>query len=86
MRACESVCAYVCVCQRVSACVDASVGCVCVRVSVCVCVCVCVCVRDDSTGSGRGEMTGCYEGGIEPTNSIKCSEFLDYLNNSLSWT
>ena len=52
----------------------------------CVCECVNVCVCDDSTGSGKSQMTGCYEGGTELTYSIKCSEFLDYLNNSLSWT
>jgi len=47
-------------------------------------VCVCVCVNNDSTGSGKGQIAGCHEGDIEPTYSIKCSEFLDYLNNSLS--
>jgi len=66
--------------------------CVCVFVCVCVCLCVCVCVREkeresnDSTGSRKSQMAGCYEGGIEPTYSLKCSEFLDYLNNSLSWS
>jgi hypothetical protein len=29
-------------------------------------------------------MMGVYKGGIEPTSDIKCSEFLDYLNNSFS--
>ena len=58
------------------------------RCSLCVFVCVCVCVREsnDSTGSVKGQMAGCYEGGIEPTFSIKCSEFLDYLTKSLSWS
>jgi len=43
-------------------------------------------VSDDSTGSGKGQMTGFYDGGIEPTNAIKFSDFLDYLNNSPSWS
>jgi hypothetical protein len=42
--------------------------------------------RNDTTGSGKGQATGFYEGGIEPTNDLKCSEYLDYLNNSLSWS
>jgi hypothetical protein len=34
--------------------------------------------RLDSSGSGYGLLTGCYENGNEPSASIKGGEFLDY--------
>jgi hypothetical protein len=33
----------------------------------------------DRSGSGQGQVAGCCEYGDEPSNSIKCGEFLELL-------
>jgi hypothetical protein len=33
----------------------------------------------DRSGSGWGQVAGCYEYGDEPSGSIKCGEFLEQL-------
>jgi hypothetical protein len=33
----------------------------------------------DLSGSGKGQVAGCCECGNEPSGSVKCGEFLDYL-------
>ena len=35
----------------------------------------------DYTNSGQRKVTGCCEDGNEPSDSIKCGELLEYLNN-----
>jgi hypothetical protein len=35
--------------------------------------------RLDQSGSGQGKAAGCCECGDEPSGSIKCGEFLEYL-------
>jgi len=40
--------------------------------------------RQDRVGSGEGQMAVTCEYGDEPSGSIKCGEFLDYLQNHLA--
>ena len=54
MCVCVYVCAFPCICERVSACVHAYVFFVsmCAFVNTCVCVCVCVCAHQDTDVAG----------------------------------
>jgi hypothetical protein len=42
--------------------------------------------RKRTLGSGQGPVAGSCEHGNEPSDSIKCSKFFDYLSNYISFS